>query len=196
MNPNDPLIDRVREVFGGSSFSFPPSEPDGRMAAVLVPLVYHEGEWKLLFTRRSDQLVDHKGEVSFPGGSVEKQDRDFSDTALREAWEEIGLLPKQVQILGGMHAFRTVSNFCLKPVIGLIEMPGKLTNNPSEVVRSFCIPLSWLANMEHWHEVPRQLFNGQTVPVIVYEDYDGEKLWGITARITQEFLKGINQTPE
>jgi len=77
MNPNDPLIDRVREVFGGSSFSFPPSEPDGRMAAVLVPLVYHEGEWNLLFTRRSDQLVDHKGEVSFPGGSVEKQDRDF-----------------------------------------------------------------------------------------------------------------------
>lgn len=193
---NDPFIIKILEAFNGSSFDFPVEEYDGRMAAVLVPLVKVDGEWTLLFTRRSDELVDHKGEVSFPGGSVEQQDQDFKQTALREAWEEVGLSGENVHILGAMHTFRTISNFCLKPVIGAVEWPVELAINSAEVIRAFCIPLQWLVDPKHWQETPRKLSNGLTVPVIIYEDYDGEKLWGITARITQELLRTIKKMPE
>lgn len=193
---NDPLIQTFCEIFKDSSIEFPTAEFEGRMAAVLVPLVNVDGEWNLLFTHRSDELLDHKGEVSFPGGSVEKQDQNFAQTALREAFEEVGLTAGKVQILGALHTFRTISNFCLKPIIGVVQWPVELANNPSEVVRSFYIPIQWLAEKNHWQEIPRKLSNGQTVPVIIYDDYDGEKLWGISARITQEFLKGIKKMPE
>src|SRR5574340_1854045 len=95
---NDPLIQTVCEIFKDSSIEFPTAEFEGRMAAVLVPLVNVDGEWNLLFTHRSDELLDHKGEVSFPGGSVEKQDQNFAQTALREAFEEVGLTAGKVQI--------------------------------------------------------------------------------------------------
>lgn len=196
LNLNDELIEKVQAAFNGSSFIFPSDEFDGKMAAVLVPLVRVDGEWALLFTRRSDELLDHKGEVSFPGGSVESQDQDFAQTALREAWEEVGLPSQKVQILGAMDVFHTISNFCLKPVIGVIQWPMDLTNNPAEVVRTFWIPIHWLVDSKHWKEIPRRLSNGRTETVIIYDDFDGETLWGITARITHEFLKAIKQMPE
>ena len=190
------LVKHLQVALAGELPQFPAVKPHARMAAVLVPLLKDQGVWKLLFTRRSDDLVDHKGEVSFPGGAVEPTDRDFVDTALREACEEIGLDASQIEVLGLFHAFYTVSNFYLVPVVGLINWPLQIQNNPTEVARTFCIPIQWLADQNNWHESMRTLQNGETVPVIHYDLYEGEILWGITARITQELLRLISKMPE
>jgi len=190
------LTEHLREQLKNSIASFPVVAPNGKMAAVLVPLLKRDGEWSLLFTRRADNLLDHKGEVSFPGGAVERLDHDFIETALREAREEIGISEKKVSILGTLHAFHTISGYFLKPVVGVLSGPLQVINNPSEVARTFCIPLNWLSDQNHWKDKPRTLENGEIVSVIHYDLYEGEKLWGITARITQELLQQIFKMPE
>lgn len=196
MSQGDNLPALLRKRLKNSTSSFPEVAPNGKMAAVLVPLFFSQGEWNLLFTRRSDDLVDHKGEVSFPGGAVEPEDGDFIETALRETREEIGVQSDKIQILGTLHAFHTISNYFLKPVVGVLDWPFRVQNNPTEVARSFCIPLKWLADQNNWQGKPRQLQNGEIISVIYYNLYEGEKLWGITARITQELLEQIFKMPE
>lgn len=193
---NDTLPDRLKKQFVNSISSFPEVAPNGKMAAVLVPLLKEKDEWNLLFTRRADDLLDHKGEVSFPGGAVDIQDHDFIETALREAWEEIGLPSNKVTVLGTLHAFHTISNYFLKPVVSVLDWPVVLKNNPTEVSRTFCIPLNWLADQNNWQDKTRTLQNGEVISVIHYDLYEGEKLWGITARITQELLQQIYKMPE
>jgi 8-oxo-dGTP pyrophosphatase MutT (NUDIX family) len=196
MTSADPFISAIRKRLNHADFSLPATESNTRMAAVLVPLIHKEGEWQLLFTRRSAELVEHSGEVSFPGGSVEKEDHDFVQTALRETWEEVGIPASKIEILGDLKLFQTVSNYCLKPVVGVVDWPLPLTLNPPEVERAFSIPLAWLADRANWREVLWQSRNGEMVPVVIYEPFDGEKLWGITARIAQEFLTRIQKMPE
>lgn len=192
----DAFILRLKSRLEKFSASYPKAVENEKLAAVLVPLILVKGEWKLLFTRRSDDLVDHKGEVSFPGGAVDRNDKDFIETAIREAHEEIGVPADKIQIIGSMNAFHTISKYYLKPVIGVIDWPVILHNNPDEVARIFCIPLRWLADQNNWQEIPRRLQNGETIPIIHYHLYDGEQVWGITARITRELLQQINETPE
>jgi len=170
-------------------------------AAVLMPMFLAKGGvWQLLFTRRTNSVNAHKGQVAFPGGGMEPGD-DFPDgTALREAREEIGLDPSQVQILGRLEQRLTISNFLVTPVVGLIpaEVPFRL--EPKEVSRVFSIPLSWLAEPGH-HEIRRRIVqptpeNGLTqageYPVIYFETYDGELLWGVSAEITLRFLHKLH----
>ena len=192
----DVFLEILKERLANSSITFPEEAPNGKMAAVLVPLLIKDGEWNLLFTRRADQLVDHKGEVSFPGGAVEQADHDFVETALRETHEEIGVMADKIAILGALHAFHTNSNYFLKPVVGVLSWPLDLNHNPSEVARTFCIPLKWLADQNNWENKPWKRQNGDIVSVIQYNLYDGEMLWGISARITQELLQQIYKMPE
>jgi 8-oxo-dGTP pyrophosphatase MutT (NUDIX family) len=159
-------------------------------AAVLVPLVCEEGRWHLLFTRRTMDLEDHSGQVSFPGGAWEEQDGDLEQTALREAWEEVGIDPASVAVLGKMARFDMVSYFQVTPVVGVVAWPCKLTINSREVARVFIVPLDWLSDPRNYQVKPRQ-FETQTFQIPYYNDYDGEIIWGATAQITQEFLRLI-----
>jgi 8-oxo-dGTP pyrophosphatase MutT (NUDIX family) len=159
-----------------------------RRAAVLVPMLQVDGEWHLLFTRRTDTVLNHKGQVSFPGGAVEPEDRDLVQAALRETHEEIGLLPDQVKILGRMPDYETISYYLITPVVGRIPWPYKFSLSPEEVMRVFTIPLKWLADDANWEEKPYLRPNGKEEMVIYYETYYGELLWGITARITLNLL--------
>ena len=169
--------------------SFDPK--DYKPAAVLVPLLWYEGEWHLLFTRRSSSLLNHSGQVSFPGGSWDVEDEDLIATALREAWEETGLRPEDVRVLGDMSAIGITTHFLVTPVVGIISWPYPLRLQESEVARAFIVPLSWLADPVNFFTSTR-IFEGKTYEIIYYELYDGENIWGATARITQEFLKMIN----
>ena len=160
-----------------------------RRAAVLIPLLCEKGELSLLFIRRTETVQDHKGQVSFPGGAVEPEDRDIINTALRETWEEVGISPEEIKILGCMREYHTISRFSIVPVVGVVPWPYQLNLSKEEVSRAFTIPLSWLAVSSHHSEKPYSRPDGRVENVIFFEPFDGDLLWGITARITLNFLQ-------
>jgi 8-oxo-dGTP pyrophosphatase MutT (NUDIX family) len=158
-------------------------------AAVLVPLLRKGGEWHLLFTRRTDTVEHHKGQVSFPGGGCDDSERTPEETALREAQEEIGLESNAVRVLGRLNDVLTITHYRVTPVVGVIPFPYPFKLAPLEVVRAFTIPLSWLADRTNWDEQPVSVDGTpRPFPVITYHLYDGETLWGATARMTLNFL--------
>ena len=162
-----------------------------RSAAVLVPLVCDEGRINLLFTRRTELVQDHKGQVAFPGGSVEPIDTSFEDTATRETFEEIGIPPAEVCILGRLPVFPTITGFLIYPVVGTVPWPYPLQLSCEEVSRAFTIPLIWLADPLNREERQMKFADGRIENVVYFNPYDGEKVWGATARITLHFLKSI-----
>ncbi len=156
-----------------------------KCAAVLVPLVWYDEEWHLLFTRRTDRVESHKGQVSFPGGACDEGETTPEQTALREADEEIGIQPAGIKVLGRLANLITISYFRVTPVVGVVRWPTVFRVGEHEVARVFTIPLAWLANESNrWQfEIP-----GRNRSVIAYHPYDGELLWGATARMTVDFL--------
>jgi 8-oxo-dGTP pyrophosphatase MutT (NUDIX family) len=162
------------------------TETSLKAAAVLVPLVWHAQEWHLLYTRRTDTVESHKGQVSFPGGAADEGETSPEQTALREAEEEIGLDPRNVRVLGKLSNLITITYFRVTPVIGVVKWPAVFRVGEHEVARIFTIPLGWLANPSNrWEfEMP-----GRKRSLIAYHPYDGELLWGATARMTVDFLK-------
>lgn len=162
-----------------------------RRAAVLVPLIPLDNEWHLLFTRRTEEVQYHKGQVSFPGGATEPGDRSIEQTALREACEEIGVRPRYVRVLGQLECITTISQYLVTPVVGRIKWPLATSPAPNEVSRIFTIPLAWLAERSNWEERPYELPDGKIHQVVFFREYDGELLWGISARITLMLLKAL-----
>lgn len=163
-----------------------------RAAAVLLPLSWVENDWHLLYTRRTDIVEHHKGQVSFPGGATDPQDASPEDTALREAEEEIGLRRSDVRILGRLGEMLTVTNFLVTPIVGIFPWPYAFTVHTIEVERVFMLPLKWLSDRQNWQEFIRQE-TGRSV--ITYFPYDGELVWGVTARITVEFIRALGLIP-
>ncbi len=160
-----------------------PSPGEVTCAAVLVPLFCLAGEWRLLFTRRSSYLSQHRGQVAFPGGACEPGDRSLEETALREAAEEIGIRPADVRLLGRLDPSITISRYHVTPIVGWLPWPYTFCMHTAEVARIFSIPLAWLADpvnrMEFRHLADDRL-------VIAYRPYEGELVWGITARIAHQ----------
>ena len=156
-----------------------------RCAAVLVPLLQMAGAWHLLYTRRTEWVESHKGQVSFPGGACDTGETAAESTALREAQEEVGIDPSQVRILGRLTDLVTITSFRVTPVVGLIDWPAVFRLGENEVERVFTIPLEWLADTRNRWEFPLAGRNGT---VIAYHPFDGELLWGATARMTVNFL--------
>lgn len=158
-------------------------------AAVLIPFIWDEGEWHLLFIRRSSYMDDyHGGQVAFAGGKFETEDESLEATALREAHEEIGIHPGDVTILGQLNHHHSISRFQITPVVGHIDWPYELTLEQKEVARAFTIPLNWLADPSNHYIENRQLNNMPPFPVIYFNEYDGELLWGATARMTKTLI--------
>jgi 8-oxo-dGTP pyrophosphatase MutT (NUDIX family) len=160
-----------------------------KCAAVLMPLVWSKEEWHLVFTRRTEVVENHKGQVSFPGGACNADESTPEQTALREAEEEIGLKPEHVHLLGRLNETLTITRYRVTPVVGVMPWPYNLQPEPAEVERVFTIPLLWLSKRENWEEQPVTP-TGAPRPflVISYHSYDGEILWGASARITHNFL--------
>lgn len=173
-------------------YEFLPGEP--KPAAVLVPLLQQGNpkEWHLLFTRRTDTVADHKGQVSFPGGREEPGDTSPIDTALREAREEIGLDSSSVKILGTLPGCHTITNYWVVPVVGFIRWPFQAHLHLEEVSRIFTIPLGWLQRKENHELRDRIIFlpDGQQkkIDVIFFKPYEDELLWGVSAEITLSLL--------
>lgn len=158
-----------------------------RNAAVLLPLTYFQNEWHILFTRRTDKVESHKGQVSFPGGASDNGETP-EQTALRETFEEIGIDPKDINVIGHLSKMITISKFQVSPIVGVIPFPYAFKIQNAEVARVFTIPVLWLADKNNYWEF--RLHNPNR-SVIAYHPYDGELLWGATARMTVNFLKTL-----
>lgn len=181
---------RLQQVSSHHSFDVPSNllSENFRDAAVLVPFVRLRDEWHLLYIRRACSERDrHSGQVAFAGGKRDPHDPDLYGTALREAYEEIGINPKDVTILGDLTAHHSISNFKITPIVGQVPWPYSLNLQRSEVDRAFTIPLTWLTDPRN-HELRVRELKGTKVPVVYFKEYDGELLWGATARMTLNLL--------
>ena len=130
------------EHAGDGGRFFPNRKP--LQAAVLIPLVIRDDGLHVLLTRRADQLRDHAGQVSFPGGRSEPEDASPAATALREATEEVGLPADPVEVIGQMPTYTTVTHYVVSPVVGLVQPPFELVLDQREVAEAFEVPLAFL----------------------------------------------------
>ncbi len=164
-------------------------EQEYRQAGVLIPFVRDLDRWHILFIRRSDHEHDHhRGQVAFAGGKFEEHDQNLEQTALREAQEEIGLLAQHVEVLGQLNYHYSITRYKITPVVAHInQWPYSFIPDPNEVARVFSIPLSWLADSANYR-IEQQHRYGKSFPVLLYDEYDGEVLWGATARMVQSLI--------
>ena len=160
-------------------------------AAVMILLVKNLEKWNIVYTRRTNDVRTHQGEVSFPGGVYEQGDNSLVQTALRETREEIGIDPSCVKILGAMNPYITHYGLEIHPFVGILTCKADFNINESEVKRIFLVPVDWLKTDGNPHEQEYVVNEQVRRQVIHYEDYDGEHVWGITARITHDLLEKI-----
>jgi 8-oxo-dGTP pyrophosphatase MutT (NUDIX family) len=161
-------------------------EPELTCAAVLVPLLLKGGEWHTLVTQRTHSVEHHKGQISFPGGACDPEDRDLLATALRETFEEIGIPPEAVEVLGALDDFPTVTNFVVTPFVGVIPYPFAYVLNEGEVAAAIEVPLSFLRDPAHLRTEQRE-YEGRTHDVLFW-DNGPYAIWGATARILKNLL--------
>jgi 8-oxo-dGTP pyrophosphatase MutT (NUDIX family) len=157
----------------------PEGEP--RPAAVLVGVVAHLQTPTVLLTRRQDGLRQHAGQVSFPGGLIESGDTSPAAAALREAHEEVGLLPAQFTPLGYLDPLLTITGFRVVPLLGLVASDFVPIPDPDEVAEAFEVPLDLLLDPQRLEEMQLQ-FGGRPRRVLQYR-YDQQRIWGVTASI-------------
>lgn len=177
------------------TFDLPNQRPEQeyRKASVLIPFVKQDNEWHIVFIRRADSDKDrHSGQVAFVGGKAEDFDNSEIDTALRETQEEIGVNPEDVKVLGELGSHFSLSRFQITPVVATIPWPYDLTIDPAEVSHTFTLPLAWLADDSNYEIINRQPpESDQQVPVVYFNEFEGELLWGATAKMMLSLIKTL-----
>lgn len=137
----------------------------------------------------NERVESHKGQVSFPGGGCDEGETTPEQTALREVEEELGINARHIRVLGRLTNMITVSSFRVTPVVGILSWPIVMHIGQEEVDRVFTMPLNWLADARNRWEFTMP---GRKRFLIAYHPYDGELLWGATARMTVDFLKVLD----
>jgi 8-oxo-dGTP pyrophosphatase MutT (NUDIX family) len=161
-----------------------------RPSAVLIPLLKYEGHWHVLLTQRSQNLVEHRGQVAFPGGARERGDADLQTTALREMHEEIGIAPADVDLYGYLGDMPVITGYMVRVFVGEIPWPYDLVINADEVESAFIIPLDWLLDPVH-RTVQYRSYAGREIPVIYFDHFEGHQLWGASAEMTLALLEAL-----
>ncbi len=157
-----------------------------RDAAVLILLIPRDdGGYNILFTERTTNLHSHAGQNSFPGGGVEKQDKDISATALREAAEEIGLDPSNASVLGVLDDYITRTGFRVTPVVAILETPQAWSPQATEVARIFEVPLEYILAPNNLKPESLTFEGGERVFYAIY--HGGARIWGATAGMLKAF---------
>ncbi|WP_137701015.1 CoA pyrophosphatase [Marimonas lutisalis] len=190
-DPLSPVVAALSKPGGGSSdFDLNPDTvlpPDRKLrpAGVLVPLLVTPSGANVILTKRSSALKHHPGQIAFPGGKVDDTDADTTAAALREAHEEIGLPPDNVEILGQLPTHETVTGFTVTPIVGRVVSAFQPRPEPGEVDEVFSVPLDHLTDVANFSVQSRRWLGQRryyfTVPFGPYY------VWGATARI----LRGL-----
>lgn len=160
-----------------------------REAAVLLP-VLDQPDLSLIFTRRTDDLPTHAGQVSFPGGRLESQDLDAEAAALRETEEEIGIPPAAVRVLGYLPPYLTVTGYSVTPVVGLVTPGFVYRPQATEVAEIFEVPLAYLLDRGNYAVEHREMHGTRVGYHVV--NYDGHRIWGATAGMLAAFRRRLD----
>jgi 8-oxo-dGTP pyrophosphatase MutT (NUDIX family) len=155
-------------------------------AAVLVPVCFIDNQPQIILTKRSMSVEHHKGEISFPGGHAEPDDASPVETALREAEEEIGLNPDDVEVLGLLDDYITISDFHITPVVGIVPWPYDLRIN-SESETLLFLPLAQVLSDTAWM-MEKTSIKGHEFELFCLETTDGV-IWGATAKMLRQFAE-------
>ncbi|MDP5030569.1 MAG: CoA pyrophosphatase [Paraglaciecola sp.] len=166
----------IRQVTAEHDF---PLKEAGRPASVLIPIVEYPDSLNVIFTVRAAHLKHHGGQISFPGGKQEPTDKNLLHTALRETYEEIGIFPEQVEIIGQLPLYRTISRYEVVPFIGFVQPPIQLLLDHNEVAQTFEVPLSYLLDQNnhliHWVKRKNAHYPVYFIP------WQDKNIWGATA---------------
>lgn len=180
----------LEEVTGDFAVAGLPREERALMpAAVLVPLVRHPTGLTVLLTQRTDHLINHAGQISFPGGRVEAQDTGPVETALRETEEEVGLHRRHVEVAGFLDLYQTVTGFLITPVVSFVIPPFDLDPDPFEVAEVFEVPLDFILDARN-HEYHGKVYKGQKRRFYVIP-YKNHYIWGATAAMLIGFSRQL-----
>lgn len=169
-----------------SVYSEPVTEESFVPASVLIPIFEKDGSSHILFTKRTDKVSHHKGQISFPGGKFDSTDENLEFTALRETFEEIGVQPKDVKLIGKINNMITNTNFIVSPYVGIIPHPYDFKVNPDEISELICVPVYHLLDKTYFRVQQREVF-GKMIDIYYY-DYQGHTIWGVTGKILFDFI--------
>lgn len=182
------LSNRQRRVF---------SDPNFNHAAVFLLLFEKDDEYYVLFTKRTEYVQYHKGQISFPGGAFDEEDGTLLNTAFRETFEEIGMPRENIEVLGELDDIVTfTSRYIVTPFVGFLKHApaGSYKINKYELEEVIEVPLSVLLDERNFREELHEYF-GQTVTVYFY-DYNGHVIWGATAMMLKQFLDLLTNKAE
>jgi 8-oxo-dGTP pyrophosphatase MutT (NUDIX family) len=181
----EPTIEAVRQTLSGREKR---SVNDESLvpAAVMVLLYRKDGEYCLLLNKRTEDVEHHKGEISFPGGARDPEDRDFRDTALRETHEEMGITPADVTVLGELDDVATRSRFGVRVFVGTIPYPYPFRPSSVEIAEVLEVPVRGLLDPDNRRQEVRWM-NGKTAKQYCYA-FEDHLIFGATAQIVKQFL--------
>ncbi len=162
-------------------------------AAVLIPVFFKNEEAHILFTKRTDLVEHHKGQISFPGGRRDDTDADLKETALRETEEEVGILQTDVKMLGQTDRFLTNTHYMVTPFVGMFDYPYAYRVNDGEIDRLIEVPFSHLLRDDDFSIQQRDINN--TTWQIHYYRYGDDTIWGVTGFLLSNFLSIVFDLP-
>lgn len=180
-------MEDVRRRLARRGVPDPLDETDLRRAAVLLPLFVRDAQLWILFTRRTETVEHHRGQISFPGGAEEPDDRSLFETALRESEEEIGLKRQDAIPLGSLSPMKTVTSFYVEPFVAAIPQPYVFRPQESEIAEIIEAPVSALSDPAILEKKP---YPGRPGLVLFYH-YGPHTIWGATARMLNELLEAL-----
>ncbi len=170
-------------------------DEDYRPSAVLIPIFCKQGEYHVLFIKRSEMVDFHKGQAAFPGGNREPHDSNLLQTALREAKEEIGLEPRDVEVVGELDDCTTsISAYVISPFVAFIPYPYTFRLDSREVEEIFSVPLSAIINESGFRQDYYPL--GDKIGYGYAYEYEGRIVWGATARILKQLVELLSHQTE
>lgn len=159
-----------------------------RLASVLVPLQFHDNKWHVILNIRSQYVGLHQGEIAFPGGKLEDTDENMFSCALRETWEEMGILPKDVDVLGNLDGVLTRTNYLVFPVIGIIPYPYKFETDSKEVDEIIEIPVPSLLKDSALRYEARLNLDNSLLERVAFA-HGKHLVFGATAWILNQFIE-------